>query len=346
MARTPTVYRWDDPGAPDLNAIMPTNNDKNKLFIHTVLKACLVDGYGSKAAAGWTMPHEEIVSNGCRFVLTNTANSGSLLYEGGVFSGGSTDLRSNTVWACSEVESMDAPVDAWSHKTKYENRSNGANGEFHKTGLYQGSTCNAWVVIANENTAIFVSGRSDVEFNVNSTGAAAASIAAEFMFGSMHDGNGLLNPVAGNFYIAGGMPSGYTRTVWWGGFQPNLISSYVDIIGLTKAQVHFYTYREPSPQNTVSPLSAWLPIPYVYMQYGPSGPDGAASDRLHFSVALPSCRSLLLRPKNVTSLNAFMVSNGFEYGKAFSYQGNEWVVVKEVTDVVQVFSLAPSEWGV
>ena len=42
-----TVYRWDDPGAPVLS-----NPSAGSLI--GVLDACLVNGYGTKSAAGWT----------------------------------------------------------------------------------------------------------------------------------------------------------------------------------------------------------------------------------------------------------------------------------------------------
>ena len=45
---TPTIYHSGDTGAPVLNGTAGS--------LVAVLKACLVDGYGSKAAAGWTMP--------------------------------------------------------------------------------------------------------------------------------------------------------------------------------------------------------------------------------------------------------------------------------------------------
>ncbi len=345
MARTPTVYRWDDPGAPDLNAIMPTTNDKKRLWMHTVLKACLVDGYGGKAAAGWAMPHEEITSEGCRFVLKNAANSGSLLYEGGIFSGGSADLKSNTVWACVDVPSMDAPTNAWSYKAKYEERNTIGGSNFHKTGLYQGSSCDAWFVIANENTAILYAGRASVEFDVVSTGAAVASIMGEFMFGAMHDGRGgVASPEVGNFYIAGGAPSSYAASAWYNGFV-DCLTSVVDIVGLIKADAHSFSYNSPSFEKTYSPLSAWLPVPVVYMQYGPSSPDGDAATRLHFSVALPSIKKLLLHPLDAASLNTFLTANGFDYAKPFSYQGVNWVLIKAPDDIVQVFSLEAAEWG-
>lgn len=45
------VYRWDDAGAPAL--------DKTSGCMMTIFKACLVNGYGTKEGAGWTMPFED-----------------------------------------------------------------------------------------------------------------------------------------------------------------------------------------------------------------------------------------------------------------------------------------------
>lgn len=47
----PTVYRWDDTSAPALVAGHAAGTPGSAV---AVLKACLVDGYGSKSAAGWT----------------------------------------------------------------------------------------------------------------------------------------------------------------------------------------------------------------------------------------------------------------------------------------------------
>lgn len=45
------VYKWDDVGAPAL--------DKTAGCMMTIFKACLITGYGTKEAAGWTMPFED-----------------------------------------------------------------------------------------------------------------------------------------------------------------------------------------------------------------------------------------------------------------------------------------------
>ena len=208
--RAPTVYRWDDPGAPDLSALHPSNNERDLMYFHTVLKACLVTGYGAKAAAGWTMPHEETTPTGNRFVLTNAASSGSLLYEGGTFSGGGP-YDADTLWACSAVLAMDTPVNAWSWNVKYADRgSQGSSDVFHKSGLRAKYACDAWVVIANENTCIIIVGRAAYDFSTSNTDAVSSGYSTLLMFGAMHDGfGGVANPDAGNFYIAGGGKGDY-----------------------------------------------------------------------------------------------------------------------------------------
>ena len=61
-----TLYRWDDVGAPQMfGGATSVRGDLN-----AVLKACLVDGYGAKPAAGWTMPFEDLAAN--TMVLRNS----------------------------------------------------------------------------------------------------------------------------------------------------------------------------------------------------------------------------------------------------------------------------------
>lgn len=64
----PTIYRWDDANAPVANGLRGS-------FIN-ILKACLVNGYGSKAAAGWTIEFEQ--AN--KLVLRNNPITGTGMY--------------------------------------------------------------------------------------------------------------------------------------------------------------------------------------------------------------------------------------------------------------------------
>lgn len=58
----PRFYSWDDDGSPG-RALSGNNQDRLK----QILVACLVNGYGSKPGAGWTLEHEH--ANG--FTLSN-----------------------------------------------------------------------------------------------------------------------------------------------------------------------------------------------------------------------------------------------------------------------------------
>lgn len=61
---TPTYYSWKDTGGPGRNLTVGATRLQQ---LKQILKACLVDGYSGKAAAGWSMVHD--------FVST-TADSG------------------------------------------------------------------------------------------------------------------------------------------------------------------------------------------------------------------------------------------------------------------------------
>ncbi|SQH76935.1 conserved protein of unknown function [Shewanella benthica] len=73
MSLPVTVYRWDDPGAPQLvlSDIKPSN------WID-ILKKCLIDGYGAKAGLGWTMPF--VSPDGFTTVFRNSSSEASGSY--------------------------------------------------------------------------------------------------------------------------------------------------------------------------------------------------------------------------------------------------------------------------
>lgn len=55
MAQTPTVYRWDDPGAPQV-----VNGNYSELI--NIIDKCLVTGYGSKQPLGWIKELDETLA--------------------------------------------------------------------------------------------------------------------------------------------------------------------------------------------------------------------------------------------------------------------------------------------
>lgn len=62
-------YSWSDAGAPQMSATVGVLGSLNN-----ILKKCLVEGYGSKPGAGWTVAFEDIPTN--KLVLRNTGGSG------------------------------------------------------------------------------------------------------------------------------------------------------------------------------------------------------------------------------------------------------------------------------
>ncbi|QYX65474.1 hypothetical protein K2227_03825 [Shewanella putrefaciens] len=64
-----TIYKWDDEGAPQL-----TTSRKPSEIIN-ILKKCLVEGYGTKAALGWTKEFEDVASQ--KVVFRNSPTTGS-----------------------------------------------------------------------------------------------------------------------------------------------------------------------------------------------------------------------------------------------------------------------------
>ncbi|YP_010660032.1 hypothetical protein PP583_gp10 [Pseudoalteromonas phage HS6] len=74
MAQAVTVYRWDDPGAPQLTGIKPSE------FLN-VFKKCLVEGYGTKQPVGWSIVEESDPTAAPRLVIKNDESNGG---SGGV----------------------------------------------------------------------------------------------------------------------------------------------------------------------------------------------------------------------------------------------------------------------
>lgn len=69
MAQPVTVYRWDDPGAPQLVNGKPSE-------VIDIWRKCLVSGYGSKLPLGWTEHFHDTVNQAIAF-KNNLAEGGS-----------------------------------------------------------------------------------------------------------------------------------------------------------------------------------------------------------------------------------------------------------------------------
>lgn len=93
-----TVYRYTDPGAPQL----VTSSASEWI---TILKKCLVDGYGSKAPLGWTVAFEDVLNFKIAFRNT-TLNGGSGGYF--QFNGPNTANATCTLRCAASMPALDS----------------------------------------------------------------------------------------------------------------------------------------------------------------------------------------------------------------------------------------------
>ena len=74
MTDTVTVYRWDDVDAPQI-----TNASRKPSDVMKIMKACLVDGYGSKLGAGWSVVEDQIATATPYASFRNAGSGGAVL---------------------------------------------------------------------------------------------------------------------------------------------------------------------------------------------------------------------------------------------------------------------------
>ena len=143
-----TVYTHFDTGAPTLRG----NTAFSKL--RAVLKACLVDGYGDKPAAGWTMPHDVTggfsLSNGdgvVSFTVRTTDHNYLDIYVMESITDASTKIpsgvnRRSGVW--SDLENAGTSVRHYLNFARHTAQA-GLNSDVHG---------HKWTVVADEKTCI------------------------------------------------------------------------------------------------------------------------------------------------------------------------------------------------
>lgn len=175
---TVRFYSFEDTGAPALpNVTSQRFFDNLKL----ILMACLVNGYGGKPAAGWTLGHDHAdgfsLSNGEGFVnFVSTAVNIVDLYAIEVIADGSTALAGG----------YNRRSGSW-----FDGLATPSRQRF-RTALSGTTAGKRWYVVADEHTAIVkVSGGQSLDPNVSDSGA--------IYFGRFSDVNG-----APGFCVLGG----------------------------------------------------------------------------------------------------------------------------------------------
>ncbi|WP_462171084.1 hypothetical protein [Pseudoalteromonas xiamenensis] len=150
MTQQVTVYRWDDEGAPQITKSQGTANE-----IKTVLDKCLVDGYASKPALGWTKVFDD--TNG-------------VVYQNGV--GGSGGMVRFWPKSANWSLSLDASSPLFFQSAKAYIASQTAHHEGNFYGLHHpayGAFEKAWVLIGTSTAFYLIMGWVDPNKTDSST---------------------------------------------------------------------------------------------------------------------------------------------------------------------------------
>lgn len=131
----PTVYRYDDASAPVLDGTVSS--------LIALLDACLVNGYGAKAAAGWTKPHAG--TNKAAFRNDSAAGTGMYLrvLDDASGTGGARDAIVRAYSSMSDVDTGTHPAPTVAQT---------AVGLYMKKSVTADSTARPWILVADEKT--------------------------------------------------------------------------------------------------------------------------------------------------------------------------------------------------
>lgn len=188
----PTVYYSDDAGAPVL-----TNGQD---AFYQVVKACLIDGYGSKAAAGWSVVYDDWAASG-HASFTNAGQSGVL----GLVRATTTDYPPFMYVAEAMIDAQTA-VNARSGERAITDITTDfveGSSEVTQRPVNYRTHYPYWCVVANENFAWVWMSNSDTLF----TTVISQSVVSVVGFGAVRNFRGLgsvATPQLGNFVIFGG----------------------------------------------------------------------------------------------------------------------------------------------
>lgn len=187
MPSSPTIYSYDDPGAP---VITPGADS-----FYQIMRACLIDGYGSKAAAGWSVVYDDWATNGV-LTITNALQTGILglkRFDEVSFGPG--------LFVCEAMIDSVTPVNARSGYNELTTLDDLTDTSGYQRAQFSSAPHEKWVVIANENTALFWNGSDDALFSAQNQSNGGVSF---LCFGAMQNDMGLNDADLGNFAIIGG----------------------------------------------------------------------------------------------------------------------------------------------
>lgn len=150
-------YSFEDAGAPQLPNV---STQRTYDSLCTVLKACLVTGYGSKPGAGWTIGHEHAdgisFGNGRGFLnLVAEGTQRVSIYIMETITNGSAAL----------AQGYNRRSGEW-----YEGQATGSRQILYLPGLQGTTASKAWAVVADEKSVILSAGATALVDVQNSNG--------------------------------------------------------------------------------------------------------------------------------------------------------------------------------
>lgn len=159
---TTRIYRSDDTGAPVLTGQVGT--------LITVLTKCLVDGYGSKMAAGWSVA----LSGTNKVIFANTTGKYYRIQDNGRTDTNDTTVQGNIAALCgittyTDIDNFLQPYPrVISGGDIYSARSYGVTIQKRKMHDVNPSHTSPWIVVADERTCYLITGWTTNNTNATS----------------------------------------------------------------------------------------------------------------------------------------------------------------------------------
>lgn len=186
-----TVYHRDQAGAPGLAYTNNSNGIQQFTALKTILKACLVTGYGAQPAAGW-----ELINEGVNFiVLRNGSHSGYICLT---YASSSVEvyLAETYVGMSGDVMAGDGLISGTSAGSSPKHKLN-------ITSVVSASVSSSWALIADAKTFILTNASYPNASNYSLTEADGSSANSHRTFYAGED-------TGGAFIACGGKTTSYS----------------------------------------------------------------------------------------------------------------------------------------
>jgi subtilisin family serine protease len=242
------VYKHDDAGAPAYSFTVIGNSVLNFTALKAVLRACLVDGYGSKAAAGWWLIDE----GDYHIVLQPSTASGVFILHRAATS----ELA--TAYVAANFQGLDASGLPTGDGLKTGVAANNSTPQRIGTSFFaRNANFHSWAVIADSKTFILNQGCYVNNFVFESGSTATDQACVALYAGEDSEGNFI--SVGGNNSVQGTAHSSHAQaTFGHGGISTLTYPSTGLLVGSGAAVVWMPlgAMRSQAPPNrqTPSPL--------------------------------------------------------------------------------------------